>query len=465
MQCAKRLRFPLLSLIILSCTGPSAKEEKKPYNIVVFFIDDLGWTDLGCYGSDLYETPAIDELAGQGLKFTGAYAACTVCSPSRAALMTGKYPARLHLTDWIEGHDYPDAPLKVPDWTMYLDTAEVTIAEELKSAGYTTGIVGKWHLGEDTVYWPEHHGFDVNIGGYNRGQPGSYFYPYEGKRPGWGIPPNLDQGNEHEYLTYRLTEEASRFIRRNKDSPFFLYFPHYTVHTPLQAPDSLIRYYENKIGEDGRHRNAVYAAMIHALDQSVARILEVLKEEGLTGQTAVFFTSDNGGLVLREVTDNTPLRAGKGSAYEGGVRVPFIAKIPGVTPASAVCPEPVITMDLFPTLLELAGLEVKENDGKNLMPVLKDPQSELDRSAVFWHYPHYHPGGATPYSAVRQGDWKLIHFFEDDRTELYNLARDIGESNDLASRMPDKASELKQVLESWQVKAGAQMPLENNRLK
>lgn len=397
--------------------------------------------------------------------FTNAYAACTVCSPSRAAIMTGKYPARLHLTDWIEGHKRPDAKLKVPDWKMYLDTAETTIAEELKKAGYATAIVGKWHLGEKPVYWPENHGFDVNIGGYNRGQPGSYFYPYEGTREGWGVPPNLDEGAENEYLTYRLTEEASTFIRKNKEHQFFLYFPHYTVHTPLQAPDSLINYYKQKIKEGDRHDNPVYAAMVHTLDQSIGQILNVLEEEGLTKNTAVLFTSDNGGLILRDVTDNSPLRAGKGSSYEGGVRVPFIAKIPGITPEGKVCNEPVITMDLFPTIMNLAGLETREYDGKDLFPLLKNPETSLNREAIFWHYPHYHPGGATPYSAVRQGDWKLIHFFESDSTELYHLSEDIAESNDLASQMPVKVSELKNVLETWWKETGAQMPSENSAYK
>ena len=437
------------------------QKEKKPLNIVVFFIDDLGWTDMGCYGSDVYETPAIDKLALEGVRFTNAYSACTVCSPSRAAIMTGKYPARLHLTDWITGHDFPDAKLKVPDWTMYLDTAETTIAEELRQAGYTTGITGKWHLGEDPIYWPENQGFDLNIGGYNRGQPGSYFYPYDGNRAGWGVPPNLDTGSENEYLTYRLTDEAAKFIRKNKKKKFFLYFAHYAVHTPLQAPDSLVEHYKEKIKEGDRHNNPVYAAMVHATDQSVEQIMKVLDEEGLTENTAIFFTSDNGGLILRHVTDNYPLRAGKGSAYEGGIRIPFIAKIPGITPEGKVCPFPVITMDLFPTIMEMAGLEVKEHDGKDLLPLLKDPASRLDRSVLYWHYPHYHYGGATPYSSLRQGDWKLIYFFEDNHFELYNLAEDISESHDLASSMPDKVLELKSKLEGWWKETGAQMPEPN----
>lgn len=444
----------------------AVQNEKTPPNIILFFIDDLGWTDLSCYGSDVHETPAIDKLASSGVVFTDAYSACTVCSPSRAALMTGKYPARLHITDWITGHIYPDAKLKVPDWTMYLDTAEITLAEQLKKAGYVTANIGKWHLGEDSLHWPENQGFDINIGGYNRGQPGSYFFPYDGGRSAWGVPPNLSEGTENEYITYRLTEEASRFIRENKQNKFFLYFPHYTVHTPLQAPDSLIKYYEEKIKEGDRHHNAVYAAMVHTLDQSVGQIMKVLEEEGLVNNTVVLLTSDNGGLVVRgNVTDNTPLREGKGSVYEGGVRVPLIARVPGVSPGGTVCTETVITMDLYPTIMKLAGLEGIENDGKNLVPLLQNPEDSLDRLSVFWHYPHYHPGGATPYSSVRQDEWKLIYFFEDDNIELYNLDEDISESNDLASRMPEKVSELKQTLELWWEETGAQMPIRNPGFK
>jgi arylsulfatase A-like enzyme len=460
------------------------RKDKTPFNIVVFFIDDMGWTDLGCYGSDVYETPAIDRLAKSGIRFTDAYSACTVSSPSRAAIMTGKYPAQLHLTDWIEGHKRPDAKLKVPDWTMYLDTAETTIAEELQKAGYTTAIMGKWHLGEDSLYWPENQGFDLNIGGYNRGQPGSYFYPYDGSRQGWGVPPNLAEGAENEYLTYRLTEEAVQFIRNNKDNRFFLYFSLYAVHTPLQAPDTLVEYYKGKIKEGNRHDNPVYAAMVHTVDKSVGRVLKTLEEEGLIDNTAILFSSDNGGLVLRNVTDNSPLRAGKGSAYEGGVRVPLIAKIPGVTPKGKiyneagaansgsliqddsgeglVCREPVVTMDLFPTIMALAGLKAKENDGKNLLPLLKNPDASLGRESIFWHYPHYHPGGATPYSAIRQGNWKLIYFFESDSAELYNLNENVSESENLASQMPEKVSELKNELKTWWGNVNAQMPVKNS---
>ena len=290
-----------------------AKDEQKP-NIILFYVDDLGWTDLGCYGSDLYETPNIDKLAHEGIKFTNAYSACTVCSPSRAALMTGKYPARLHLTDWIQGHKRPNAKLKVPDWQMYLDTTEVTIAEALKKTGYVTANFGKWHLGDTPEYWPENQGFDVNIGGYRWGAPGSYFFPYHGNKRDKMHPPNLENGTEGEYLTDRLTDEAISFIKQEKDRPFFIYFPHYAVHTPIQAHDSLVQYYQAKVSDSSRHTNATYAAMIHSMDHSLGRLRTTLEELQLDMRTVIFFTSDNGGLELRNITDNGALRAGKGSA-------------------------------------------------------------------------------------------------------------------------------------------------------
>lgn len=445
----------LLLSLLMSCA------QKKPMNVVLFYIDDLGWTDLGCYGSDLYETPNIDQLAKEGVKFTDAYAACTVCSPSRAAVMTGKYPARLHLTDWIPGHVLPQARLRVPDWQMYLDTAEVTLAERMKMAGYATAIFGKWHLGDSFLYWPEHQGFDLNVGGYRYGSPGSYFYPYHGNRRDKKPPPNLASGQKGEYLTYRLTEEAVRFIRQKANEPFFIYFSHYAVHRPLQAPDSLIRYFKNKVKPGMRQQNATYAAMVKTVDQSVGRIRAELQRLGIADQTAIIFTSDNGGLELANVTDNGPIRAGKGSAYEGGVRVPFIGLVPGITQAGRISHLPVIGMDLYPTIQALAGLELVKNDGENLLPYLQNPNLTVGRKALYWHYPHYHPGGATPYSAVRMGDYKLIEFFEDGHTELYNLANDIGEEDDLSSRQQAKTAELHALLKTWRRQVDAQLPSVN----
>jgi arylsulfatase A len=452
-----KIRFFLLLILILFL---GCRKDEKP-NIILFFIDDMGWTDLGCYGSDLYETPNIDQLAAEGIKFTNAYSACTVCSPSRAAAMTGKYPARLHLTDWIQGHKRPHARLKVPEWQMYLDTSEVTIAEALKKGGYVTANFGKWHLGDEPKYWPENQGFDVNIGGYRWGAPGSYFYPYHGNRRDGRHPPNLENGREGEYLTDRLTVEALEFLDEHYQDPFFIYFPHYAVHTPIQAHDSITRYFEDKITPGTRHRNATYAAMIHSVDQSVSKIRAKLTELGIDNKTAVFFTSDNGGLELRQITDNGAIRDGKGSVYEGGVRVPFIAFVPGVTKTGFISDAPVIGMDLYPTILDLAGLEVIENDGKDLMPYLQSIETSINRPSLYWHYPHYHNGGATPYSAIRKGDYKLIEFFEDDHLELYNLANDIGEERNLSDSLPEMTQELWNDLQGWREEVNAQYPAKN----
>ena len=440
--------------------GAKSFQQRKP-NLILILADDLGWTDLGCTGSDLYLTPNLDRLAQQGLRFNSAYAACTVCSPTRAALMTGKYPARLHLTDWIPGEKHPKFKLKLPDWTQYLPKEEVTIATALKPAGYISASIGKWHLGPVQGHLPTDHGFDINIAGCSMGQPPTYFAPYR--------IPTLADGPPGEYLTDRETDEACRFIEDNKDRPFFLYLPHYCVHTPLQAKADLVKQYKEKVTPGMRHTNATYAAMIHSMDESTGRIMAKLDELKLTDNTVVIFTSDNGGL-LRS-TSNKPLRAGKGSAYEGGVRVPLFIKWPGVTQAGSVCDEPVISMDLYPTLLEAAGgataslpwnAEHNQNvDGRSLLPLLKDPALSLDRDAIFWHYPHYHGGGATPYSAIRCGDWRLIEFFEDDRVELYNLHDDIGEQQELAARLPEKAAELRKRIHDWRAVVNAQRPTPN----
>ncbi len=447
---------------LLAGTLPArAADGNRPPNIIVFLIDDLGWTDLGCFGSDLYETPHIDRLARAGMKFTSAYAACTVCSPSRAALLTGKYPARLHVTDWIHGHKRPRARLAVPKWTEYLPRTEVTLATALKRAGYATGHVGKWHLGDRKEGWPDAHGFDVNVAGYEAGQPPSYFSPYR--------IPTLKDGPAGEYLTDRLTAEAVRFIAANKERPFFLYFAHYGVHTPLQAKKELVEKYRKKIKSGLRHTNATYAAMIESVDESVGKVTARLADLGLADNTVIVFTSDNGGLRPRS-TSNVPLRAGKGSAYEGGVRVPAIVKWPGVTRPGSTSAEPIITPDLYPTLLAAAGTrgDAKHNahvDGVSLVPLLRDPRARLEREALYWHYPHYHPGGATPYGAVRAGAWRLVEFYEDSHVELYNLKDDVGEKTDLARKQPEKAAELRARLHAWRKAVGAQMPTPNPNFK
>lgn len=452
---------------LLSLVGGDASvaagAERRP-NIVFFHIDDLGWTDLSCMGSSFYETPHIDRLASQGMKFTHAYSACTVCSPTRAAVMTGKYPARLHVTDWIAGHNRPYAKLKIPDWTQFLPLEEITIAELLKEAGYATASVGKWHLGNQG-YEPTRQGFDVNIGGTQAGSPPGYFGPY--------TLPGIPTSPQGESLTERLTVEAIRFIETHQDRPFFVYFPHYTVHTPLQAKAEVIAKYEAKLKKTGRaqqavsdystphpHDNPVYAAMIESMDDSVRDVLAALDRLGLTDDTIVFFTGDNGGLMRS--TDNRPARVGKGSAYEGGVRVPLIVKYAQAVPAGTTSDAAVMSIDYLPTILDLCGLPPARHpiDGVSFASVLKQT-GPLARSELFWHYPHYHPGGATPYGAIRNGDWRLVEFYEDDHVELYNLRDDVGEQNDLAAKDPSRAAALRKRLHAWREEVGAQMPTPN----
>lgn len=459
-------KLPVLLLLWSSLLMPVFSQAQATPNIVVFFIDDLGWTDLGCYGSDLYETPHIDQLAAEGVKFTDAYSACTVCSPSRAAMMSGKYPARLHLTDWIEGHKRPEAPLLPPDWTMYLAHEETTLPEYLKTAGYTSAHIGKWHLGEDSTFWPQYQGFDLNVAGYKKGQPPSFFFPYQRKN---GPPiPYLPGGEPGEYLTYRLTKEAMHFVRTQAESetPFFLYYAHYAVHTPLQAPDSLIGYYEEKVDSSARHINATYAAMIHTVDQSVGALRSELEATGQWDNTLVIFASDNGGLIgwpHKKVTTNYPLRAGKGSAYEGGVRTPLIIRYPGNTGAGTESDQPVITMDLFSTVLDAAGLPFtdKSIDGLSLMDVKLTPAAFDSERKLYWHYPHYHTQGATPYSAIRSGRYKLLEFYEDGHLELYDLENDLGETENLVETEPKLTRKLHKQLKKWRKKVSAQDPLVN----
>lgn len=441
--------FHLLPLF--ACLALTSAAKKKP-NIIFMLTDDQGWTDLRSFGSGYYETPNIDRLATQGMRFTAAYSACTVCSPSRASIMTGQYPARLHITDWIAGHKRPYAKLKVPDWTLFLSTNICNVASTLKAAGYTTASIGKWHLG-GPAYWPEKQGFDCNIGGYGKGQPPSYFAPYN--------IPTLKEGPDGEFLSDRLTTEAIAFIKKNKDSPFFIYFPHYAVHTPLMAKKEVIEKYKGKSDPKGLHKNPTYAGLIESVDDSMGRILKVLEDLKLADNTIIVYTSDNGG--LKGVTSNAPLRAGKGSAYEGGVRVPLIITWPGVTKPGSTCEVPVIGTDFFPTLLEIAGVPVPAHhvvDGESLVPLLTASGS-LKRKAIYWHYPHYHPGGATPYGAIREGDFRLVEFYEDNHTELYNLKDDVGEAKDLATTHPQKAKELQEKLATWRRQVGAQMPTPN----
>ncbi len=449
-------RLPLLcvALRLLASYGFAADVAPK-MNVVLILADDLGWTDLGCYGSDLYQTPNIDQLARDGMKFTQNYSACTVCSPTRAALLTGKYPARLHITDWIPGLPPENPKLLVPDWTKYLPLEEATIADAFKAAGYATASIGKWHLG-GAPYYPEHHGFDLNLAGTAAPSPQSYFAP-------WNIA-TLAEGKDGDYLTDRLGDEAVHFIEQRKEVPFFLYLPHFAVHTPIQGRPDLVAKYRAIRRVGLKQRNAVYAAMVEGVDLTVGRIRKKLDELGLAQRTLIVFTSDNGGRV--PTTSNLPLRVGKGSCYEGGTRVPLIIYWPGVTQPGRVSDTPVITMDLYPTLLEIANvrdLAGHQPDGQSLVPLLRG-QGTLRREALYWHYPHYQHyqlGGTAPYAAIRQGNFKLIEFFADRRVELYNLARDIGETKNLASRMPEKVIQLRDRLHTWQQAVGAQAPTPN----
>jgi arylsulfatase A len=443
--------------------------EPRPLNVVCILADDLGWSDLACYGGDLHETPHLDRLAREGVRFTNACCA-SVCSPTRAALMTGKHYARLHITIWYEGSQRADDKhlLKPPATVGNLPLEEVTIAERLQAAGHRTAIVGKWHLG-DAAHYPETQGFDSNIGGTFWGAPPTYFYPYRGARRFGGefrYVPHLENGRPGEYLTDRFTDEALRVIDTAGDQPFFLYLAHHAVHTPIEAKPELVQYYQDKLSAARHHKNAKYAAMVHSLDESVGRVMDHLEAKGLAQRTLLIFLSDNGGYKNefdnRLVTDNAPLRSGKGSLYEGGVRVPLIVRWPGVAPAGATCDEPVCVMDLHPTIAAAAGIEIPTAeaaalDGESLVPLLKDPRARLPREALYFHYPHYY-ATTTPAGAVRARDWKLIEYFEDNRVELYNLKNDLAETTDLAEKHPDRAAELRDKLHQWRKDVGAQMP-------
>jgi len=424
----------------------------KP-NIILILADDYGWKDSSCYGSEFYQTPNLDKLAADGARFTQAYAACPVCSPSRAALLTGKYPARLRVTDWIPGQMPENPKLLVPDWTKHLPLEERTLPEALKEHGYATASIGKWHLGGEEFY-PEKHGFDVNLGGTDMAHTRSYFAPYNIE--------TLEEGPAGEYITDRLTSEALGFIESNRERPFFLYIPHFAVHTPIAGKRALIEKYRARIRAGASQKNAAYAAMIESMDEGIGQLRAKLEELKLAERTIIIFASDNGGRI--PTTSNQPLRAGKGSCYEGGVRVPFVVYWPGVTKAGSIVETPTISNDVFPTVLEMLGRKAGETtDGVSLVPLLKG-EGDVKRDALYWHYPHYQhyqQGGATPYGAIRAGDFKLIEFYDDMRVELYNLRDDIDETKDLAATNPEKADELRKRLHAWRAEVGAQMPTPN----
>lgn len=459
--------------------------EKKP-NVLMILIDDMGWKDLSGCGSSFYESPNIDALMQRGMMFDNAYAACPVCSPSRASILTGKYPATVGVTDWIDnsGECHPvkgfliDAP-----YIKHLPLDEYNLARCMKDSGYRTYHVGKWHLGTSS-YYPEHQGFDVNIAGCHLGHPHhGYFSPYHIE--------NLPDGPDGEYLTDRLTDEAVRLIRDNGDQPFFMNLWHYTVHTPTMAKEEDIEYFRKKAAKmgidkvnpfvEGEHfptqhkrdqrvtrriiqSDVVYAAMIRNLDKNVGRVLDVLEETGKLDDTVIILTSDNGGLSTAESspTCNYPAREGKGWMYEGGTRVPLSITLPGAVRAGMHSQVPTSSPDLYPTILELCGLPLQKQqhvDGISLLPALQG--REMADRPLFWHYPHYGNQGGTPGSSVRYGKWKLIEFFEDMHTELYDLEADPSEITDLSGSCPDECRRLKDLLHGWRASIEAKIPQRN----
>lgn len=472
-------------IFLLFPTILKAQTEPRP-NVVFFLVDDLGWTDLSSFGSKFYETPNLDRLVQSGIKFTQAYTASPVCSPTRASLMTGKYPSKMYNTDWfgapqpdeIQGHWTRNKPLKPAHYEPNLALEEVTMAEAFKSAGYKTFFVGKWHLGEGESHWPEHQGFEINKGGNSKGAPSTgnkYFSPYEN--------PRLENGPDGEYLPERLAEETSKFIRENKDNPFFAMFSFYSVHTPLMTTKALEEKYLKKratMGLEDRfepeHANqnrttqahAIYAGMVEAMDNAVGRVLDEIEAQGLTEKTIIVFFSDNGGLSTAEgsPTSNLPLRAGKGWLYEGGIRVPMILSWKGTVPAGKEIHTPVISNDFLPTFLDLSGNRktfesIPNLDGKSLKNWILAPETAKDREALYWHYPHYGNQGGNPGSVIREGDWKLIYCYETQKVELYNLKDDIGERNNLAGTHPELTEKMRTKLFDWLVSTKAAFPRPN----
>jgi arylsulfatase A len=515
-----------------SLSNPATKNFAKPrsipvppagkMNVVLFVVDDLGWADVSVNGSEVYETPNIEKLAKEGVSFKQAYSTCHVCSPSRSSILTGKYPARLKLTDWLTGRkDYPFQKLKNVETIQSLPLQEETLAEALKSSGYKTAIYGKWHLGEEDSS-PLKHGFDERITEWNKGWPAvSYFSPYQMK--------GLEGGPDGEYLTDRLTSEATKYIEHNKDQPFFLYLPHFAVHDPIEGRPDLVKKYQKKLAERGPFKgpayileenpdttvthsrselnallnderykgfsglpgrmvkikqfqdNVQFAAMVESMDESLGKIMAKLKELKIEDKTIIIFVSDNGGMSAANFgkpdkvinpkaldktfsTSNLPLRGGKGWFYEGGIRVPMIVKWPGQGKQGLVSQTPVIGTDIYPTILDMLGLKLRpeqHKDGKSIASLVKGGQT-LDRKAIYWHFPHYSNHGLqSPGGAVRSGDYKLLEYFENHTVQLFNLKNDPGEQNDISKSQPAKVTELKTLLHNWQKEVGAKMMEKN----
>lgn len=443
--------------------------QTEPPNFVVLLVDDLGWGAMSAFGNAFHETPHFDALCNRGMRFTHAYSACTVCSPSRAAILTGQYPGRTNLTDWIPGHLRKNPKLDIPDWQKFIDHSHVTLPEALQEANYRTGFFGKWHLvpmtdqpprkpteAQRIEHTPERHGFDVNVGGREWGQPkgrGKYFYPFD--------MPGLEAGEKGEYLTDRLTDEAINYLDESADQPFLLYLSYYSVHGPVMGKQEDVDYFANKPRDKAKTKTrktnpSEYAAMHRSVDDSIGRIVAKLTELGELDNTVIIFTGDNGGDYL---SASGGLRGYKAFAFEGGVRVPTCIVWPGVTTPGSVCDTPIIGTDYYPTMLSMANLPSRPEqhvDGCDLTPLLSQ-SGPLDREAIYWHYPHYHR--TTPYSAIRLGDWKLIEFFEDDQPMLFDLKNDPSEQHDLAQSNPQQTQRLLNKLKAWQKEVDAQMPV------
>ena len=447
----------------LAAAASYAADPPRRPNIVLILADDLGWTDLGCQGSKFYETPNIDRLASLGVRFTDGYTCGPNCQPTRAALMSGQYGPRNgnYTVGSTSRFDTTSRPLVPVENAVGLAPEKVTVAEALKAAGYATGMFGKWHLGNSPAMHPANQGFDEAI--VSAGQHFNF-----ATNPKVEVP-------EGAYLADFLTDKAVDFLERHKDGPFFLYLPHFGVHSPHHAKPELIGRFEDKAGVGG-HRNPTYAAMIASVDESVGRVLAKLDELKLIENTLVIFSSDNGGVggyaaagIPRAggITDNSPLRGGKGMLYEGGVRVPFLFAWQGTIPAGRTCGEPILSVDLFPTLLELAGAGPPADhplDGVSIVGLLRaGGEGKLPREAIYWHFPGYLGAGGdswrtTPAGAIRAGDYKLLEFFEDGRLELFNLRDDLGQKVDLAQKEPEKTKQLHEQLVAWRTSIDAPMP-------
>lgn len=463
----KRLAL-LVTLLpwLTSCLSHAVGADQR-LNVVLIVADDLGAMDLGCYGSKFHRTPNLDKLAADGMRFTQNYAACPVCSPTRASIMTGQYPQRWQVTDWLPGRaDRPDQKLKRPTLRQQLPLEAVTLAEALKPAGYVCASIGKWHLGGEG-FDPTKQGFDINIAGDAAGSPQSYFAPFA--RPNGKAMPGLQEAPEGEYLTDRLTAEAEKFVEQHREQPFFLYLPHFAVHTPLRAKADVIKKYPEAGTFRGQQNNPIYAAMLESLDNSVGRLVRKLDGLRLSERTLVIFTSDNGGLATIEgphtpATSNAPLREGKGWLYEGGLRTPLLVKWPGIAKANSTSDTLSCSIDLWPTVLEACGVETPKTatpvDGVSLVSALKGT-GKPGRTDLFWHYPHYANQGGRPGGVIRSGEWKLIEFYEEGRRELFHVAKDTGESRNLAEQEPARVKELAEKLATWRRDVGALMPEPN----